>query len=391
MYCITRVQANSGKPCLISTWLHDSAGAAYLELDGYETLVQATHFLHNKVENVEATGALYVGKSGLVFVGQSVSSMLYMINSTFAYNSGAAGSLSLESLQCAALSNVTFTGNMGSSAAAMWIEGTSTDPNLCASSVPNSTFGDQVAFQPRLFDPFGAVMTNSSYTASNPFSIDLRHLVVADSTGEDAAAIRMSDNQQDVAISHSSFTNNTANQAGALRFAGTSAATIKFCNFTDNAATAGDGGALAFDGLAQQLVLADCAFRGNAAAFSGGAVSVATASVDIQRCSFVNNHGGLLGGGAFTCRDCVRVSVSDSTLNANKCSEMGGAIKITGIYPYTILMDNIQATNNRWAYAQLCVPPFLVLTFMRHAPDMLIYELSAPCYIKCYIKTLCCI
>ena len=315
-------------------------------------------FLANTAGNntKPATAAMYVGKSGLVFVGQSVSSILYMLDSTFANNTGTdAGTLLLDDLQCIAVSNTSFVGNNGSGAVA--IQGTSADPSLCASGIPSSTFGDKVVLQPQLFDPFAPVLADAvspDNTPFKPYSVDLRHMSVIAGVG---VGIWMVDNQQDIAISHSTLQNNTAlaakqSNGAALYMSGTSSLVLKSCNFTGN--SAGPGGATLSGGAVYVTALnkfstniTDCQFHGNTAASGGGAVYIWVGALNIIRSSFGNNQAGPSGGGAVICRDCNSVSLVDSKFDANSCTGLGGALKVTGVYAYMVLLDHIQACNNR--------------------------------------------
>lgn len=291
---------------------------------------------------------MYVGKSGEVFVGQSVSSTLYMINSTFASNTGTEiGALLLDDLQCIALDGVALTGNQGNSAGGIFIQGTSADPALCASGVLNSTFGAKVAFQPLLFDPL-ASENGSVPSFLEPYNADLRHLTVSDNAGNESGGLKLLDNQQDVAVSQSAFSRNSASKAGAFAMSGISSLALKSCSFDFNLASSGNGAAVNFAGLSGHVSVADCDFTNNSAAGSGGGMDVTSTSLNIAGSSFRSNVGGLSGGGAILCRDCNRISIIDSTFDANSCTEFGGAIKATGVYAYRVILDRIQAINNRY-------------------------------------------
>ena len=289
---------------------------------------------------------MYVGKSGLVFVGQSVSSILYMMDSTFANNTGTdAGALLLDTLQCIAVSNTSFVANQG--VGVVTIQDTSADPGLCASGLPSSVFGPQLVLQPPLFDPFAPTPADTSspdHTAFKPYSIDLRHMSVTDNVG---VGIKLADNQQDAAISYATFQNNTASHSNgaALSMSGTSSLVLQSCNFTGNsAATAtANGGAIYFESLGGQSTnVTDCQFHSNTAAAGGGAIYIWTGTLRVMSSTFAENSAGPYGGGAIVCRDCNSVSLADSRFVANSCTGLGGAVKVTGVYAYVVLLEGFK-------------------------------------------------
>lgn len=294
------------------------AGAAYLELDGYETLVHDCNFAQNTAGNdtQSGTGVIYIGKSGLVYAGQSVSSVLYMLNTIFSGNSGtSSGVVLLDTLQCALLSNNSFEGNQGSTAAAVVIQGASADPQTCAAGVANSTFAASVDLTPQAFDPFtpGALVNNASsstQTFFNPYNIDIRHMTFEDNVGSGAGGMYLLENEQDVAVTNSSFHNNSASQGygGAIHMQGTSSLALQSCTFGSNFAIS--GGAVFFQSITSGTVVSDCTSNNNSASYSGGAVSMWTGSLNVTSSAFNNNSGGTFGGGAIICRDCIQVVFS---------------------------------------------------------------------------------
>ena len=107
------------------------------------------------------------------------------------------------------------------------------------------------------------------------------------------------------------------------------------------------GGALfhsAQDSGALTLLISRSAFLNNL----GGAVSAVGSYIVINATSFKDNVGGLQAG-AITCESCVRLLVQACELDGSLSNSPGGAIQTTGQSASGVLLDEVTASNNRWA------------------------------------------
>lgn len=285
--------------------------------------------MHNTAGNSTqpGTGAMYLGFSGLAYVGESVSSSVYMRNSTFDSNIGAAGAVFLDKPRCALLSNTSFLSNQGGALSALVIQGGS----ACQFGA-NWVFGSGDDDRPPSFFPLapsniafslirvgqtacGVIERCIPGVNSAPrertyslFAIDLRNMTFTSNTGRAAAGILLSNHQKDVAVSYTTFHNNSAMEShGAISMSGISSLVVKSCTFTSNSALA--GGAIYFESLSREVGIIDCLFNSNMAGYAGGAIAMSTSSLNITGSSFRHNSAGSFGGGAIICEDCSQVSV----------------------------------------------------------------------------------
>ena len=101
--------------------------------------------------------------------------------------------------------------------------------------------------------------------------------------------------------------------------------------FVDNAAEAGDGGAVVLSGLSNdnRLDARDVIFSGNSSATSGGALSVGfMGGGRLLRCTFEDNTAAEYGGGAVILSSAEDVVIEDSELLSNVAGTQGGGLRL---------------------------------------------------------------
>ena len=130
------------------------------------------------------------------------------------------------------------------------------------------------------------------------------------------------------------FVRNSAPTGGALYQAANHPARLESCTFTDNVATAGDGGAVAqeFGGDLQALTVSGGTFRGNRAALQGGAIRCTgwEGTVEIANATFQENEAEFQGGAIGIDRQSI--AIADCAFTGNRSHEPayegGGAIYV---------------------------------------------------------------
>lgn len=134
------------------------------------------------------------------------------------------------------------------------------------------------------------------------------------------------------------FTDNMApNTGGAMYLGGTDKGLqIIDCEFEDNSALGGWGGAHAIYGDSTTAVVLGCYYSGNMSVTSGGAVSNGfLANVSYGHCEFEANSASF-GGAAYLQNDSTQVSFEECTFFGNTVSDFGGAINISGAGNHSI-------------------------------------------------------
>ncbi len=321
-----------------------TVGAVYVELDGFQIILFTSTFLQNSAGDgtydplaAKTVGGMAVSSGDNPVLGQSLGSNLYMVNTSFDSNTGGAvGALDLESLQCVALSATTFVHNTGHIGAVNMAQ-VSGDPTACAQRAQAAPFAAQL---PSYFDNlFGGTC-----------NIDIRN---SNFTGN-WRALYLDQLEQPVSVAESVFEGNQAvvepgagGAGGAIVMIGTFYAyvTITDCQFIQNNSPF-LGGAIFALSFSYSHSITSCAFDGNQAAVSGGALALVDGSFVVNSSSLINNIAGSEGGGGITCRDCVRLSVTNTSLANNTCEEAGGAIKVSGLPASDVNLDQIDATGN---------------------------------------------
>ena len=123
-----------------------------------------------------------------------------------------------------------------------------------------------------------------------------------------------------ISVSRSTFRENSATEdGGALSAIDGVTLSISACEFYNNTASDGDGGALMASG---QTVVKDCNFTSNSAKACGAISSVG--SCDIQNSSFAANAALTIGGAVCSQSETCRLNVTASQFNGNRGSITGG-------------------------------------------------------------------
>ncbi len=324
--------------------LTGTVGAVYMELDGFQIIVSNSTCLQNWAGDgsydplaAKTVGGMAVSSGENPVLGQNFGSILYMVNTSFDSNTGGAvGALDLESLQCIALSATTFMNNNGPIGAVNMAQ-VSGNPTACAQHAQAAPFAAQL---PSYFDNLLGGTCN----------IDIRN---SNFTGN-SRALYLDQLEQPVSVAESVFDGNQAvvepgagGAGGAIFMIGTFYAyiTIIDCQFIQNNSPF-LGGAIFALSFSYSHSIANCIFDGNQAAVSGGSLALVDGSFEVNSSTFINSVAGSEGGGGITCRDCVRLSVTNTSLANNTCEEGGGAIKVSGLPASDVILDQINATGN---------------------------------------------
>jgi predicted outer membrane repeat protein len=128
------------------------------------------------------------------------------------------------------------------------------------------------------------------------------------------------------------FIRNSAPAGGAVWLDKSHPARFDSCTFTDNTATATDGGAIAqeFGGDLQGIVISGGTFTGNTAARHGGAIRCTgwSGALEVTNAHFTDNEAGFQGGAISIDRQSL--AIADCTFTSNRAHEPtyegGGAI-----------------------------------------------------------------
>ena len=135
------------------------------------------------------------------------------------------------------------------------------------------------------------------------------------------------------------FTDNMApNTGGAMYLGGTDKGLqIIDCEFEDNSALGGWGGAHAIYGDSTTAVVLGCYYSGNSSVTSGGAVTQGfLANVSYANCEFEANSASF-GGAAYLQNDSTQVSFEACTFFGNTVTDFGGAINISGAGDHSVI------------------------------------------------------
>ena len=146
-----------------------------------------------------------------------------------------------------------------------------------------------------------------------------------------------------LSVIDSTFAHNVAREGGAIWIQDNQQTTLSHCRFLDNAAVAGEGGAVRSQRVSGPLMeaqfrAADCLFAGNTAAGRGGA------------CSFPGNTSGPTQTSAF----------GECTFTGNAAVNQGGAL-YSGDRVYMDLLDCILWSNQAPLGSQIAMSPLFAL------------------------------
>ncbi len=169
---------------------------------------------------------------------------------------------------------------------------------------------------------------------------------VTTSSDEEGAALYVYPRAAIVTINDSTFSDNEAEEGGAIWHRGT--LTVNRSSFNNNSAVigsgnGGDGGAILRNGSEGNLSITESSFSNNEAADQGGAIVVENgASADISISTFTNNKAPNDDGGAIHISD-GSVQIYKSTLDNNMSGDNGGAINVND---GTLTMENSTVSGN---------------------------------------------
>ena len=198
--------------------------------------------------------------------------------------------------------NCSFTDNAANRAGAIWAQ----DPNT---TIMNCRFTNNVAKEDG-----GAV-----YTVINSANLIISNSTFTNNKADDGGAILTF---SPTSVSDCSFTNNTANRAGAI-WTQCDNSTVKNCNFTNNNA-AKDGGAIYVAVKCINQTISNSTFTNNKATDGGAILTFSPTSV--SDCSFTNNTA--------NCAGAIWMQGVDSTImncrfTNNTASTRAGAVIMT--------------------------------------------------------------
>ena len=189
----------------------------------------------------------------------------------------------------------------------------------------------------------GFTLTTNRIKAKNDGKLTLDGVSVTGSTGSFGGAL-YAGNTGDLAITDSTFDNNTALiDAGVVYVYNGGATTITGSSFTNNEA-AGEGGAIVAKGGGSAFTLINSVVTGNSTTDGGGGgvYLYKTGAIMIDRSTIGNNTSGTDGGGVYaTANDAF--TMLDSTVNGNGARD-GGGLKLGGNGP-TLIANSTIADN----------------------------------------------
>jgi hypothetical protein len=127
-------------------------------------------------------------------------------------------------------------------------------------------------------------------------------------------------------VEHTTFSDNLTSEGhGGAVYTYLDDLALADCDFRDNAAHAGGGALTAWDGHG---VIERCRFTGNAADYDGGALYNGSSQLEISSCLIAGNHAGLRGGG--TTSNAGETWVVNSTIADNTAGVTGSGLHAAG-------------------------------------------------------------
>ena len=262
----------------------DNGAAIYIF--GEDSTISNCTFTNNKAKN---GGALHIK------CHTTLSNCIFTNNKA---DDGGAAIIGGQSL----VLNCSFTDNAANRAGAIWAQ----DPNT---TIMNCRFTNNVAKEDG-----GAV-----YTVINSANLIISNSTFTNNKADDGGAILTF---SPTSVSDCSFTNNTANRAGAI-WTQCDNSTVKNCNFTNNNA-AKDGGAIYVAVKCINQTISNSTFTNNKATDGGAILTFSPTSV--SDCSFTNNTA--------NCAGAIWMQGVDSTImncrfTNNTASTRAGAVIMT--------------------------------------------------------------
>ena len=350
-------------------------GAIYIN-NGTHSITNATFggTDTNEENTAENGGAIYVaGAATTTIVGVSTSDAV-----TFTANKateGAGGAIYATAASTTNLKNAAFTSNTATTyGGALNIEETATKLDADAVTFTSNTASNAGGAIAARSNSVSSV-SNSAFKANKAtidggaiyaagLSFDVSHSTFTDNTAQFGGAINATGASIDV--SDSTFTTNSASSnGGALYVAGATTTTIGGAStsdtvtFTSNTATAGDGGAIyATDGSTTNLK--NASFTSNTAMY-GGALNIAGAAtnLDIDAVTFTNNKGTLLGGAvtfsSLSVAQTGSITFTDVTFEKNESASAGavslGTKRVASIDGTSAFLGNKATSSHGGAIA----------------------------------------
>jgi predicted outer membrane repeat protein len=177
-------------------------------------------------------------------------------------------------------------------------------------------------------------------------SLTITRCNVTTSSDKEGAGLYVYPRAAIVTINDSTFSDNEAEEGGAIWHRGT--LTINRSSFNNNSAVigrgnGGDGGAILRNGSEGNLLITESSFSNNGADDQGGAILVENgASADISMSIFTSNEAPNDDGGAIHISD-GSVQIDKSTLDNNTSGDNGGAINVND---GTLTMENSTVSGN---------------------------------------------
>jgi predicted outer membrane repeat protein len=175
---------------------------------------------------------------------------------------------------------------------------------------------------------------------------------------------------------------------GALYLSPASPVTISHCDFLGNTSNSIDGGGIYIES-GPLVTLADCTFADNDA-FHGGGVYVASDSVAITGCTFIENGGTSFEGGGVYIATGSSVAVSGCTFEGNQAGATGGAVHSAGSSQSFVECTFLENTAGRGGavYSEGASQSFVECIFLENTAGRgAAYSGSAPTFSTCAFIT----
>ena len=182
----------------------------------------------------------------------------------------------------------------------------------------------QITLDNTVIDGKGAIIDMDGSTDMQPFYVTASGVTFKNLTIQNAnchgygGAIYFTSSATSGTVTNCNFTNNTADNSGAVYFQSTGEVTN--CNFTNNTATSLYGGAVYFQSTGN---VTNCNFTNNTAKDYGGAVYFQSTG-NVTNCNFTNNTATNLWGGAVYFQSTGEVTNCNFTNNTAR--DYGGAV-----------------------------------------------------------------
>ena len=149
----------------------------------------------------------------------------------------------------------------------------------------------------------------------------------------------------EISITNSSFTENIGFYYGIIDVNGIKSLSISDSEFVGN--NSDYGGVIYQDG--GELTLDNDNFSGNSSQNTGGALFVGNSSVNIRKCSFVQNNSILSEGGAIYSHE-NKMNVENTVFRENNSKFFGGAVSFSGDDSSVLTINGVEFVENHSGY-----------------------------------------